>query len=280
MFGLRERLGDALKALALRRHAKGLELACRIHADVPDALVGDPGRLRQVVVNLVGNAIKFTERGEVVLDVQCESQADGYATLHFAVSDTGIGIPHEKLSALFQAFEQVDASTTRKYGGTGLGLAISTRLVQLMGGRIWVESELGRGSRFHFTARFPVATEAVPENSGAQRGRRSGNAGAGRGRQRHQSADPGRDGPQLGHGARGRGQRAAKPSTRCAGARTTLAVSHRAGRRQHAGRRWLHAGRADPAGREAAATRSSSCSRPAAGRATWPAASTWASPPT
>jgi CheY-like chemotaxis protein len=162
VFGLRERLGDSLKLLAFRAHAKGLELACRVHADVPDALVGDAGRLRQVVVNLVGNAIKFTERGEVVLDVRCESRADGRATLHFTVTDTGIGIPVEKLGTLFQAFEQLDASTTRKYGGTGLGLAISKRLVQLMGGRIWVESQLGHGSSFHFAVCFPVAAEGVP----------------------------------------------------------------------------------------------------------------------
>jgi len=163
VFGVRERLGDALKVLAFRAHSKDLELACHIHPDVPDALVGDPGRLRQVVVNLVGNAIKFTERGEVLLDVRRESQEDGHATLHFTVSDTGIGIPPEKLNSLFRAFEQVDTSTTRKYGGTGLGLAISKRLVQLMDGRIWVESELGRGSRFHFTARFPLATESAAE---------------------------------------------------------------------------------------------------------------------
>ncbi len=166
VFGLRERLGDALKLLAFRAHSKGLELACHIRPDVPDALVGDPGRLRQIVVNLIGNGIKFTEQGEVLLDVECESQTDGDAQLHFTVTDTGIGIPLEKRNILFRAFEQVDTSTTRKYGGTGLGLAISKRLVHLMGGRIWVESEPGRGSKFHFTARFALATEAVSRRGG------------------------------------------------------------------------------------------------------------------
>jgi two-component system sensor histidine kinase/response regulator len=162
VFGLRERLGDALKSLALRAHGKGLELACRIHPQVPDALVGDPARLRQVVINLVGNAIKFTDQGEVVLAVRPESQTQGDAVLHFSVSDTGIGIPEEKLAKIFLPFEQADASTTRRYGGTGLGLTICDRIVQLMGGRIWAESEVGRGSTFHFTARFPLASEGLP----------------------------------------------------------------------------------------------------------------------
>jgi PAS domain S-box-containing protein len=153
-FLLRDSLGDTIKALALRAHKKQLELACRIHADVPDALIGDPGRLRQVVVNLVGNAIKFTEQGEVVVSVAVESQTTAEVCLHFAVRDTGIGIPVEKQQSIFEPFVQADGSMTRKHGGTGLGLTISSTLVDLMAGRIWVESEAGRGSTFHFTARF------------------------------------------------------------------------------------------------------------------------------
>ncbi len=163
VFSLRERLGDALKTLAFRAHGKGLELACQIHQDVPDALVGDPSRLRQVVLNLAGNAIKFTDRGEIVMNVAREADLDDDVVLHFALRDTGIGVPAEKLDKIFLPFEQADASTTRKYGGTGLGLAISTRLVQLMGGRVWAESEMGRGSTFHFTARFPLASTSPPE---------------------------------------------------------------------------------------------------------------------
>ncbi|MGI8982589.1 MAG: response regulator [Pirellulaceae bacterium] len=159
VFGLRDRLGDALKTLAIRAHAKGLELACRIHPDVPDALVGDPSRLRQVVTNLVGNAIKFTQQGEVVLEVRRDSGTDQEALLHFSVADTGIGIAQDKLEKIFLPFEQADTSTTRKYGGTGLGLAISTRIVRLMGERLWAESRPGCGSTFHFTARFPLARE-------------------------------------------------------------------------------------------------------------------------
>jgi PAS domain S-box-containing protein len=155
-FDLRESFGDVLKLLAVRAHAKGLELACDIGPQVPDALVGDPGRLRQVIVNLVGNAVKFTERGEVVVAVRALEQGHKGVCLHFSVSDTGIGIPADKLASIFSPFTQADSSTTRKYGGTGLGLAISTHLVGLMGGRIWVESEVGRGSTFHFTARFGV----------------------------------------------------------------------------------------------------------------------------
>ena len=151
IFSLRERVGDVLKSLALRAHGKGLELACRIRPDVPDALLGDPSRLRQIVTNLVGNAIKFTEQGEVVVEVKCDSQTADEVVLHFTVSDTGIGIPEEKLGQIFEAFTQADASTTRRHGGTGLGLAICSRLVGLMGGRIWAESAMGEGSKFHFT---------------------------------------------------------------------------------------------------------------------------------
>ncbi|MGH9711769.1 MAG: MHYT domain-containing protein [Candidatus Acidiferrales bacterium] len=152
-FSLRNSLGDAMKTLGLRAQERGLELAFDIRSDVPDALVGDPGRIRQLIVNLVGNSIKFTHQGEVVVYVDVESQTDRELQLHIAVADTGIGIPQEKQAAIFEAFTQADGSMTRKYGGTGLGLSISSRLVDLMGGRIWVESEPGKGSRFHFTVR-------------------------------------------------------------------------------------------------------------------------------
>jgi PAS domain S-box-containing protein len=158
-FDLRESLGDMLNTLALRAHQKGLELACHIAPEVPETVVGDPMRLRQVLINLVGNAIKFTERGEVVVDVdmsqaEARGQTESACALHFQVRDTGIGIPADKQGLIFEAFAQVDGSTTRRYGGTGLGLAISSRLVERMGGRIWVESALRRGSTFHFTASF------------------------------------------------------------------------------------------------------------------------------
>jgi len=153
-FNLREVLGDTMKSLALRAHRKRLELACHVAPDVPFAVEGDPHRLRQIVINLVGNAIKFTEAGEVVLDVAVQQQANGNLMLHFRVQDTGIGIPEDKLDTIFEAFEQADTSTTRRYGGTGLGLAIVSRLVELMEGNIWVESEVHRGSVFHFTARY------------------------------------------------------------------------------------------------------------------------------
>src|SRR5262249_22452000 len=154
-FSLRDRLGDTMKTLALRAHKKGLELACSFAPEVPDALVGDPGRLGQVIINLVGNAIKFTASGEVVLSVRLadeEASPDGLVDLSFAVADTGPGIPRDKHSRLFQPFTQADTSMTRQFGGTGLGLTIAKRLVELMGGRIWFESELGRGSTFYFTA--------------------------------------------------------------------------------------------------------------------------------
>ncbi len=177
-FSLRDRLGDAMKTLALRAHRKGLELACRYAAPVPDSLVGDPCRLGQIIINLVGNAIKFTGQGEVVLSVrdadvavaprarleeaverEDEERAKSLetadvVTLEFAIRDTGIGIPPGKQSCLFEPFTQADTSTTRRFGGTGLGLTITKRLVELMGGRVWFESEPGEGSTFYFTANF------------------------------------------------------------------------------------------------------------------------------
>ncbi|MBW3542247.1 MAG: PAS domain S-box protein [Planctomycetes bacterium] len=153
-FSLRELVGDTVRSLALRAHRKGLELAYHIDAEIDDDLVGDPVRLRQVLVNLVGNAVKFTERGEVVLSVGLQVRDGDDVLVHFAVRDTGIGVPADKLDVIFEAFEQADNSMTRQYGGTGLGLAISARLVELMAGRLWVESALGAGSTFHFTARF------------------------------------------------------------------------------------------------------------------------------
>jgi signal transduction histidine kinase/CheY-like chemotaxis protein len=153
-FNLGNAIGDTIKMLSLRAHQKGLELAYDLEQDVPDALVGDPGRLRQIVVNLVGNAIKFTQNGEVVVSVRVECSTSEDVQLHFTIVDTGIGIPAEKQATIFEAFTQADGSMSRKYGGTGLGLTISSRLTEMMHGRIWVESELGTGSRFHFTARF------------------------------------------------------------------------------------------------------------------------------
>jgi signal transduction histidine kinase/DNA-binding response OmpR family regulator len=202
-FLLRELLGDMLKPLALRAHAKSLELAFDVRPDVPDSVVGDAHRLRQVLVNLVGNALKFTERGEIVVAVsmqnakemrnpECRTQNENqeprdaavsepeppsvvhpaFCNLHFSVRDTGVGIPPDKRQVIFQPFEQADGSTTRKYGGTGLGLTITARLVEMMGGHIDVDSVIGQGSVFHFTAQFgrgpePLAGEAVaPELRG------------------------------------------------------------------------------------------------------------------
>ncbi len=160
-FNLSDSLGDTMKALSLRAHQKGLELAYDFQPDVPDGLVGDPGRLRQIIVNLVGNGIKFTERGEVIVYVAVESRTVDDIELHFTIADTGIGIPLEKQTAIFEAFTQADGSMTRTFGGTGLGLTISSRLVEFMKGKIWVESELGKGSRFHFTAHFGLQTDSV-----------------------------------------------------------------------------------------------------------------------
>ncbi len=159
-FDVRETFGDILKSLAFRAHCKTLELACRVADHVPEFLQGDPVRLRQVIVNLVGNAIKFTEEGEILVHVDCQSSSDSELVLHVAVSDTGIGIPADKLASIFEAFNQADTSTTRHFGGTGLGLAIACTLVEMMQGRIWVESTLGHGSTFHFTVTLQAASPA------------------------------------------------------------------------------------------------------------------------
>jgi len=160
-FDLRECLDETLKPLALRAHKRGLELLCDIRRGTPEALVGDASRLRQIVTNLVGNAVKFTESGQVLLTVTLDSEdADG-ACLRFCVADTGAGIPSSKLASIFEAFTQADGSTTRRYGGTGLGLAISSKLVNLMGGRIWARSEVDKGSEFHFTIRCGRARNRV-----------------------------------------------------------------------------------------------------------------------
>jgi two-component system sensor histidine kinase/response regulator len=156
-FDLHESLESALKTLAVRAHAKNLELLCEISPDVPQVVKGDSSRLRQVIANLVGNALKFTDKGEVALRVQTEPGHGDGCLLHFVVSDTGIGIPADKQKLIFDPFSQADASTTRKYGGTGLGLTITSRLVGMMGGKIWVESQIGRGSQFHFTVQFKAA---------------------------------------------------------------------------------------------------------------------------
>jgi signal transduction histidine kinase/CheY-like chemotaxis protein len=166
-FSLRDLIGQSMQPLSPHADEKGLELAYHVLADVPDRLVGDPARLRQILVNLVGNAIKFTDRGEVVVFVEKIGLTEDDVRLQFAVSDTGIGIPREKQKTIFEAFTQADGSTTRKYGGTGLGLTISSQLVELMGGRMWVESEPGKGSIFRFTVQLGLqkrSTTTVSES--------------------------------------------------------------------------------------------------------------------
>jgi signal transduction histidine kinase/HPt (histidine-containing phosphotransfer) domain-containing protein len=174
-FSLRECLSEMMKPLALQAHDKGLKFEYEIAPETPDALVADPTRLRQILSNLVGNAIKFTECGEVVMRVWPEIVEDGDAVCHFTVSDTGIGIPQDKQAVIFAPFQQGDSSTTRLYGGTGLGLAIAARLVAMMNGRIWVESEPGKGSTFHFVARVGLqgAPEAVRDAVAAEHGPRT-----------------------------------------------------------------------------------------------------------
>jgi signal transduction histidine kinase len=161
-FNLHGSLHEIVNTLELRAHEKGLELACEVMQDVPEVVIGDALRLRQILFNLVGNAIKFTEQGKLGVRVEMDRRDRENCMLHFLVQDTGVGIAKEKQKIVFEAFSQADGSATRKYGGTGLGLTISSQLVELMQGRIWVESELGRGSRFHFTARFGIPLGPMP----------------------------------------------------------------------------------------------------------------------
>lgn len=156
-FDLGHLVENAAESLAVAAREKGLELNCRVRPEVSLEMIGDPGRLRQVITNLLANAIKFTEKGEVALEVEPDPGSDAPGALRFRVSDTGIGIPADKLGTIFESFTQVDASTTRQYGGTGLGLAITQQPIELMNGRIWVESEIGKGSTFSFTAQIEVA---------------------------------------------------------------------------------------------------------------------------
>jgi signal transduction histidine kinase/CheY-like chemotaxis protein/HPt (histidine-containing phosphotransfer) domain-containing protein len=160
-FDLRDNVGETARALALRAHEKGLELIEDVQPDVPGTLIGDPTRLRQILLNLLGNAIKFTWQGEVVLRVKTEARTESSVVLHFSITDTGIGIPEDRQKVIFEAFTQADNSTTRRYGGTGLGLTISSQLVEMMGGRLWVESETGKGSTFQFTASFGLGKSPV-----------------------------------------------------------------------------------------------------------------------
>jgi signal transduction histidine kinase/CheY-like chemotaxis protein len=163
-FNLRTTLENVADTLAVKAEEARLELICHIKPGLPTALVGDPVRLCQIVVNLAANAIKFTEDGQVTISVETEKEEDSGVFLHFTVSDTGIGISPDNIETIFETFKQADESTTRKYGGTGLGLAISKQLVEMMGGKIWVESELGKGSTFHFTARFELSRREEEES--------------------------------------------------------------------------------------------------------------------
>jgi len=163
-FDLRTTVEHAVQTVAVKAGEIGLELTCRIRPEVPTALVGDPSRLRQILINLLANAVKFTHKGDVSLDVRIEVEDDSSVLLHFIVSDTGIGIPPDKLETVFESFQQVDGSITREYEGTGLGLTISKELVELMGGGIWVESVLEKGSTFHFTVRFELSDKEITDS--------------------------------------------------------------------------------------------------------------------
>ncbi len=164
-FRLREHMEEILRPLAIRAEMKGLKVLCEFLPGMPEAVVADPNRLSQIVINVVGNAIKFTPQGHVKVTVGLEGMEHGSAILHFSIADTGVGIPADRQQAIFEAFEQADKSTTRSFGGTGLGLAICVRLVKMMGGRIWVESEVGKGSTFHFTALAGIAARVAPPDA-------------------------------------------------------------------------------------------------------------------
>jgi signal transduction histidine kinase/DNA-binding response OmpR family regulator len=158
-FELRELVADTMGTMVIQAHEKGLELAYYVPPEIPETLCGDPGRLRQILINLLGNSLKFTEQGEVTVLVELQHVDEKEIGLHFIIQDTGIGIPADKVAKIFDPFEQADSSTTRKYGGTGLGLAIVSKLVAMMHGRVWAESELNRGSKFHFTVRLGVVDQ-------------------------------------------------------------------------------------------------------------------------
>ncbi len=155
-FSLRDTLRDIARNMSVRAHQKGLKLVCQIPRDLPETVVGDPARLKQVLINLIGNSVKFAAQGEIIVRVEIESKTDSHVLFHFSVADSGIGIPLDKQKLIFEAFTQSDSSTTRQYGGTGLGLSISSRLVALMGGTIWVKSTPGQGSTFHFQVPFGI----------------------------------------------------------------------------------------------------------------------------
>jgi CheY-like chemotaxis protein len=171
-FSLRNEVAELLRPLSFRAEQKGLEVVCHVLPDVPGVVLGDPGRLRQILLNLIGNAIKFTARGQILLEIDLASREDDGVVLHCSIADSGVGIPHDKQQYVFEAFRQADGSTTRQFGGTGLGLAISTRLVQLMGGRMWLESVPHEGSTFHFTVRLGVSDARPEVHSSPVRGAR------------------------------------------------------------------------------------------------------------
>jgi len=179
-FVLRDVVGDTMKPFTMQAHQKGLELICNVDPDVPAEVVGDRTRLQQVLTNLVGNALKFTEAGHVLVSITETTRAAGTSHLRFSISDTGIGIAADKHTAIFEAFRQADGSTTRQFGGTGLGLTISSTLVTLMGGRMWVESEPGVGSTFYFTLSLPVTGLAETVTPGSRTAAASGAATASR----------------------------------------------------------------------------------------------------
>ncbi len=189
-FEFKQSLGETLKTLALRAHVKNLELAWRVGPGVPDRLKGDMGRLRQILVNLVGNAVKFTERGEVAVDVEKQAEDESGVLLHFRVRDTGIGIPSDKQDMIFDAFTQADSSATRKYGGTGLGLAITSRLVELIGGKLWVESASGKGQHIPFHRTLRICHDGWPRSGSRGSGNPVRPPSACSGRQRNEPHDP------------------------------------------------------------------------------------------
>ncbi len=200
-FDLRDLVELTMKTLVFRAEEKGLELLNAVEPEVPGAIRGDSTRVRQVIVNLVGNAIKFTEKGEVEVRVGLARDEHGSEMLHFTVTDTGVGIAPEKQMSIFEPFTQADSSTTRKFGGTGLGFSISFRLVKMMGGNMWVESTPGAGTDFHFD--LPLVPAQEPDRSGGQTDFpvAAWRSGADRGRQRHESPNSRNDAEDVGHGS-------------------------------------------------------------------------------